>query len=643
MNFELRPSQARQAKLFTLFWELIGQAAGGRQPQGVGIPSGDSILYYGGMQPRYDVVTVPYQAGDLGVTQKDLPVREFGDWPDQRGIYSRRQRYTQYDVLEEMMPEVQAALQTYADEASSYDQHDHTVRIKCADQGVREELEWLFYKVLQIDDRLWGIVYNLCKYGDWFAELIMNEADPECGILGWQDMDPATMWRIQDGRGTLLEFQQSMLGPDYDVVIKDILQRAKGHAEHYNDYIFWAGRGTNERNLVRFAPSQMVHVRLGGKRKGFYPYGVSKLAYVWRIAYDLKLVQDAMLCYRLTRAPERRVYYVDVGQMPGSEVQNFLTQFKSGVKRQKIWNEKARSIDEDWNPMSVDDDVFLPIRQGTNTRVEQLPGAQQLGEIEDAVYFRKIFYIGLGMPPGYFEQTVEAQTNRLTLSQLDIRFAKRVLGVQKPVVTALHEIAERHLTLIRMPRARYEDLELVITPASDWQTLNKAELLDAMFTRANTAKQTELFTSAWILSNVMNLPDEEVDELVQGASEEVLRKAEVQAQTTLIAARAQAEIDRANAINQQRTQEEITRLQQAAPPAPGAEPPPAEGVPTPEELGGAFPPAEGMPPPEAAAPETPPEGQPAEEQPPAEQQPSTRPETTAADRELEHEAGGDWQ
>lgn len=551
----------KENKIFKLFRDISSQAFGinPNQPEPQSFPPNES--------DKID----PYRflQNDLSSTHsghidlRDLPSNEMSTPYEGYAQYSRRQRYREYEILEEMTPEIQAALDTYADEGASKGEDGNVIRIECKNKEVQKEISFLFFDLIGINEKAWGYMRNLCKYGDLFLEHVIDPQNPDLGVLKLQDIDCTTMWRIESRRGQLLEFQQTSSSPDYNVVIHDLQTKWLAQSDPHKD-IYWKKRlnpdHRESNRVIRFAPCQITHVRIGGRKVGFYPYGVSILSGARRPSHNLKLMEDAMLCYRLTRAPERRVFYIDVGLKQGHQIEEYLNQFKNKIKKKKVYNERTQGVDEEWSPLSVDDDIFIPIRPGVNSRVDPLPGAQNLGEIDDALYFRKKLYVVLKIPPGYLEQSMESQQNRLTLSSIDIRFAKIVERQQIVMEKAFTDIAKIHLALRNVPQSLYEDLQVKMSPSSDWREIAKSEVIEARTNRASMFKQLEMFDDMHILSKILKIPEDEAEEIIRNREIYEIRKAQVQGQIAEVGARSQANIERASAINQARTQSEIEDL-----------------------------------------------------------------------------------
>lgn len=370
--------QKQQSWLMQTFQNVFSAAFPQSDVEGVGIGMGEM---------GYDLTSTggPISFdGDIGspdLSRSDLPAREITNIDGGYDALSRRQRYASYEQLEELVPEIHSSLNTYADEACSYDDENHVLKIRCSSEAVKEELEFLFFnsRTIDVDSRVWGMTRNVCKYGDGFWELVIDPKSPQFGVLKLNELDPHTMWRIQSRKGTLLEFQQTMMSPDYDIVIKDIKEKHNKDKKPYQS-LYWRGRANSNKNLIRFAPAQVVHVVIGSEERGFKPYGISVLQPARRPAYNLRLMEDSMLLYRLSRGTERRVYYVDVGQMSGTKVDTYVEQFKNRTKRKRIYNDKTQQVDERFNPWPIRRTTPVPLLDGRTITIEEIAREYEAGK-----------------------------------------------------------------------------------------------------------------------------------------------------------------------------------------------------------------------------------------------------------------------
>ena len=304
----------------------------------------------------------------------------------------------------------------------------------------------------------------------------------------------------------MLEFQQSREGPDYQAILKtDITKASEAQLA--------------QSTAIRFHPAQILHERHGDDRKTFYPYGVSVLEAARNPAWQLHMMEDAMLVYRLVRAPERRLIYVDVGTMPPHKVNGEIDRMKDSFRKKKIFSNRggaggASNVDERWHSISPDEDIWIPMRPNSNTRIETLPGAQNLSEVDDALYFRQRLFTALQFPKTYLTNE-DPQATRLTLSQQDVRFARLIERLQKPLIKAVNELMRRHLRLRGFPEETFKELEIKMTPPSDWRQINRNEVTEVLYNRAAMLKGSQLMCDYDILVKILGYDKDDAKEYIE--------------------------------------------------------------------------------------------------------------------------------
>jgi hypothetical protein len=267
---------------------------------------------------------------------------------------------------------------------------------------------------------------------------------------------------------------------------------------------------------IRFSPYQIIHFRIGEDRKTFYPYGVSLIEPARSPAHQLRLMEDSMVVYRLARASERRVFYIDVGQLPPHKVDSLMDRMKDQFRKRKVaggYGEGADKVDERWQPPAVDEDFWLPLRPGSNTRIETLPGAQSLGEVDDAIYFRTKLFVSLNFPKNYFSGD-DINITKVSLSSQDVKFARKIERLQASFEDGLYELADRHLTLRGYPQELYKDLKIKMTPPSDWRELSRLDVINARLGVATQLKSSVLMSDYDIYINWLKYSQDQTDEML---------------------------------------------------------------------------------------------------------------------------------
>jgi len=319
----------------------------------------------------------------------------------------------------EYTPEISAALDIYGEESTTVNQDGQMVQIYSDSQRIKSILTDLFNNALDINTNLTMWTRNTCKYGDNFVYL---KLDPEKGVVGCMQLPNIEIERLEMG----------MASKTYNTETdpKNTGLRFK-----------WKARD------MEFNSWEIAHFRLlGDDRK--LPYGTSMLEKARRIWKQLILAEDAMLIYRTSRAPERRIFKVFVGNMDDQDVEAYVNRVANKFKRQQVVDHKTGNVDMRFNQMAVDQDYFVPVRDPAQASpIDTLPGAQNLAEIADIEYIQKKLLTALRVPKAFlgFEEPVGDGKN---LSLMDIRFARTINRIQKSMLAEMNKIAIIHLFLL---------------------------------------------------------------------------------------------------------------------------------------------------------------------------------------------------
>lgn len=393
------------------------------------------------------------------------------------GAFDRMSRYSDFSEME-ATPEIASALDIYAEETVSQDEKGQVLHIHSENRRVRELLETLFNDTLNIEFNLPMWTRNLCKYGDFF---LFNDVHPNYGIINGYPIPISEMER-EEG---------------YDP--KDPM------AVRFR----WITRG----NQV-LENWQISHFRILGN-DAFLPYGSSVLESARRIWRQLILMEDAMLVYRIVRAPERRVFYIDIGNVPPEEVANFMEQAQTSLKRNKVSDKSNGKMDLRYNPLSVDEDYFIPVRGGeTGTKIDSLAGGTNAAAIEDVQYIQKKLFAALKIPKAYlgYDEDIGSKS---TLAQEDIRFSRTISRIQKVIISELNKMAMIHLYSHGYEGEDLLDFTLKLSNPSTIAQQQKLELISSRFDIAAKAPEG-IVDRRWVRKTIMGLTDEEIDEIKDG-------------------------------------------------------------------------------------------------------------------------------
>lgn len=220
------------------------------------------------------------------------------------------------------------------------------------------------------------------------------------------------------------------------------------------------------------------------------------------------LLEDAMMAYRITRAPERRVFYVDVGSIAADDVEQFMQAMMTNLKRNQVVDPDTGRVDLRYNPMSVEEDYWIPVRAGTNTKVENLPGGAYTGDIDDVKYLRDKLFSAIKIPQSYLSRGDGADEDKTTLAQKDIRFARTIQRIQRAVVAELEQIGRVHLFILGYRGKDLLSYKLSLNNPSKIAELQELEHWRTKFDVASAATEGH-FSRRWISQKLFGQSAEE--------------------------------------------------------------------------------------------------------------------------------------
>ncbi len=339
----------------------------------------------------------------------------------QHSIYYETTRLASYADFEgmEFFPEIAAALDIMMEESTTLNAENKVLNIFSESRRVRRILEDLFFNRLDIHTSLPMWTRNVCKYGDDFLYL---NIDPDDGITSVKQLP-----NIEISRKENAGFGENSMNAEKD---------------KFNPVKFvWGQRD------IEFNAWQIAHFRLLGDDRRL-PYGTSMLEKARRIWKQLLLSEDAMLIYRVTRAPERRIFKIFVGNIDEQDVPSYVNKIADNFKRSPVIDQNTGQIDSRYNQMAQDQDYFIPVRDASApSPIETLPGATNLSEIADIQYLQKKLFTALRVPKPFlgFEETNGDGKN---LALQDIRFARTINRIQQAMLQELNKLAIIHLYIL---------------------------------------------------------------------------------------------------------------------------------------------------------------------------------------------------
>ena len=408
--------------------------------------------------------------------------------------YDRKRRYKEYEDMDGY-PEIGSAFDVYADDCSQENLDGSKWDIITDDEVIKDEITNLF-ETIELDRYLWDITRNTVKYGDNFLELIVDLDDIKKGIQRIKILNPNFIYRVEDEFGYLESFFQEI---------------PKGI-----DWTTYGGVGNQleDEQIISLDPGQIVHFRLFTNDPSHLPYGKSIASGARSVYKSLKMMEDAMLIYRLARAPERRIFYIDTGSLPTTKAQTHLQEQMNRFKKTKMFDRTTGNIAESFNPLAVDEDFYIAVNgKGSATKIETLPGADNLGDVDDVKYFRDKLLAALKIPKDYIVEKDQAPDRKANLSQLDVKFARVINRIQKEIEIGLEAIAHRHLMIKGFPLNRVQKVKIKLPAPSDMARKRQLDLDEQKARVVSAVKMLGIFPIEKIYKEYYQLNDTQIEKI----------------------------------------------------------------------------------------------------------------------------------
>ena len=380
-----------------------------------------------------------------------------------------------------------SALDIYADESTMKSEYGSVLEIQTENENIKAILHNLFYDILNIEFNLWPWVRNMCKYGDFFLHLEINEK------YGITNVAPLSAYDVARVEG---------LDPENPHYVKFILEQGTNESSAYT---------TSKPHQSELENFEVAHFRLLSD-SNFLPYGKSMVEQARKTWKQLTLMEDAMLIHRIMRAPEKRVFQIDIGNIPPAEVDNYMQKILTKMKKTPIIDQATGEYNLKYNMQNITEDFFLPVRGGdSGTRIESLPGLTYEA-IEDIDYLKNKMLAALRVPKAFIGYE-ESLGSKATLAAEDVRFARTIERIQRITISELTKIAIVHLYSQGYQDADLVDFELDLTNPSTIYETEKVELWNSKTQLASSMLQDGIVSTEWIYKNVFNFTDDKIKEM----------------------------------------------------------------------------------------------------------------------------------
>ena len=382
---------------------------------------------------------------------------------------------------------VSSALDIYADESTMKSEYGSVLEITTDNDNIKSILNNLFYDVLNIEFNLWPWVRNMCKYGDFFLQLEINEK------YGITNVAPLSAYDVARVEGLDEE------NPHY---VKFVLEQGGDQHSAYS---------TQKPHQMELENFEVAHFRLLSD-SNFLPYGKSMIEQGRKVWKQLSLMEDAMMIHRIMRAPEKRVFQIDIGNIPPAEVDNYMQKILNKMKKTPIIDQATGEYNLKYNMQNITEDFFLPVRGGdSGTRIESLPGLNYEA-VEDIEYLKNKMLAALRVPKAFLGYE-ESLGSKATLAAEDVRFARTIERIQRITVSELTKIAIVHLYSQGYQDADLVNFELNLTNPSTIYETEKVELWNSKTQLASSMLQDGIVSTEWIYKNVFNFTEDKIKEM----------------------------------------------------------------------------------------------------------------------------------
>ena len=409
---------------------------------------------------------------------------------------ARLQLFRDYDMMDND-PIIASVLDIYADESTVKDEFSRILTIKTDDSQIQEVLQNLFYDILNVEFNLWPWIRNMAKYGDFFLYL---DIDPEYGVVSAIPLSVYETIRIEgeeEGNPFSVRFE----------IQNDFLNLGKKEFDNY----------------------EVAHFRMLSDTN-FLPYGKAMIEGGRRVWKQLQLMEDAMLIHRIMRAPDKRKFKIDIGNIPPAEVETYMNRIIDRMKKIPLVDPKTGDYNLRYNMMNITEDFYLPVRgKDSGTEIETMQGLQ-FNAIEDIEYLRKKLLAAFKVPKSFigYEEDINGKA---TLAAQDVRFARTIERIQRIMVSELTKIAITHLYVQGFTDERLVNFELSLTNPSSLAEMERINIWKEKFGLAQqmTGGQAVLLSQEWVYNNILEMSTDDIEQERKRIIEDMKRQQEMMA------------------------------------------------------------------------------------------------------------------
>jgi hypothetical protein len=384
---------------------------------------------------------------------------------------------------------IASALDIIADESTLKNEMGEILQIRSADENIQKILYNLFYDILNIEFNLWLWTRNMCKYGDFYLHMEVAEK------FGIYTVTPLSVYDMVREEG------QDPNNPSSVTFKIDPMVIAQGGG---------SSRVKDRDGKIKFENYEIAHFRLLTDAN-YLPYGRSFIEPARKTYKQYVLMKDAMLLHRVTRAPEKRVFTIDVGNIPPNEVDAYMQRLMQKMKKTPYIDGQTGEYNLRYNLMNMMEDFYLPTRgDRAATKIDTIKGLEY-NAIDDVVFLRDEMLAALKVPKAFFGFEKDL-TGKATLAAEDIRFARTVERIQRITLSELYKMALVHLYVQGYDGAALTNFELNLTTPSIIFEQEKIALWKEKVDLAKQMQDTNLMPSDFIYDKIFQFSEDQYDE-----------------------------------------------------------------------------------------------------------------------------------
>ena len=428
-----------------------------------------------------------------GIYQNPASTSLYGQQFNLNYQYLRTYLYSDYDLMDTDAI-VASALDIISDECTLKSDMGEVLQIKSSDEDIQKILYNLFYDVLNIEFNLWSWTRQMCKYGDFFLKLEISEK------FGVYNVIPYSAYHIE---------RKENFDPENPSRVVFTYNPEGIYGGSSSGY-YTTPNNNSQANTIEFDNYEIAHFRLLSD-VNYLPYGRSYLEPGRKLFKQYSLMEDAMLIHRIVRAPEKRIFYINVGSIPPNEVENFMQKTISTMKRTPFMDQKTGEYNLKYNMQNVMEDFYIPIRGNDQaTKIDTTKGLEYAA-IEDVEYLREKLFAALKVPKAFMGYD-ENLSGKATLAAEDIRFGRTIDRIQRILISELYKIALVHLYAQGYRDEQMTNFELDLTTPSIIYDQEKIALMKEKVDLAAQMMENKMFPTDWIYEHVFHFSEDQYEE-----------------------------------------------------------------------------------------------------------------------------------